>query len=110
MATIPYKQVSAPPGRVQIIVWRGLTAGDVGEPFVGAPATAQMTGTFGGPVTLEGTLMPAESVWGPLLDAEALPIIASIPTIARVSIHSYKTRPRAGAHVQSVDVWLLVPA
>lgn len=113
MAMTKYERVGAPGSRVTLIVWRGLSADDVGEPFVlgGAAATMQMVGRFGGSVTLEGTLDSGSSpTWSPLTDPQANELRKTVPALERVIERVYKIRPQAGAGVGSVDVWLLVAA
>ena len=102
--------IPAPGSTATLVVWRGLSAHDVGQPFtLKGPATVQMTGQFGGPVTLEGSLDPSESAWFALTDHDNLPITKTLPDGEVVREAVYKVRPRAGAGVQSVDVWLYVP-
>ena len=111
MATIPYQQVSAPPGKVTVVVWRGLTAGDEGDPYIAGPhpLTVQMAGDFGGTVTLQGSLAKA-GVWATLTAQNGAPVSRGHPGIAMVAERPYLVRPVAGGGVKSVDVWLLTQA
>ena len=111
MATIPYQQISAPPGKVSVVVWRGLAAGDEGDPYIAGPhpLTVQMSGDFGGSVVLQGSLSK-DGAWATLTDQNGAPVSRGHPGIVPVTERPYLVRPIAGGGVKSVDVWLLTQA
>lgn len=114
MAVKPWRALVTPfdGGGFKLVVWEGLADGDTGAPFVCAAypdKTVQFLGTFGGAVTLEGTMnLDLEAaVYATLNDPQGLP--CSGVTSARVKNileHVYALRPVAGAGVADVDVWL----
>ena len=111
MATVKYEPVSAPGSGSVLVVWRDLSSGDEGEPFVPAGSClVQMTGDFGGAVSLEGTLDPKGSAWFGLTDHDNLAIVKTSPDGEVVREQVYMVRPKAGAGVRNVTVWLYVPA
>ena len=112
MAEVPYQETPASKGagKVLLVVWRGLTAGDVGAPYFtpNDAATVQMTGDFGGGVALEGALAP-EGGWTVLSDHIGIPIVRRSPHLSSIAQRTYVVRPVAREGVRCVDVWLLVP-
>jgi hypothetical protein len=95
------------------LYWDGLTAGDTGEALVlsvgGSQSSVYVAGTFGGTVTIEGTIDGVN--WFPLLTSpggQALTFTSA--GYAEVTTSVYAIRPSAGSGVSDVDVWFRVYA
>ena len=93
------------------VVWATLTAeetGDAYEPFAvrGAVASVQMTGTFGGTVTLEGSNDGTN--WFTLSAVDGSDIALSGAGLVDFSTACQYIRPNAGTGVGAVDVILMV--
>ena len=106
MATIPLQSLTK--GR---FLWETLTANDVGEPLYiggagGLACAVQLTGTFGGTVTLQGTIDGTN--WVALDDTQGTSIAATAAGIYEISTGVYSVRPSAGSGFSYVDVHIRV--
>ena len=116
MAIIPWRVLVTPHdgGGVKLVVWEGLAATDTGRPFNVAAypdKTVQLVGTFGGNLSIEGSMNPTEAaaVYATLNDPQGNALSGiSAAKIENVLEHVYLLRPSAGASVSAVDVWLLL--
>lgn len=114
MATIQAEELRGPhDGHVKEWKWAGLAAGDVGS-WVTLPIKADksvhLLGTFGGTVTIEGTLEPDTPTSAIALNdsrGEGNPLTFTAPDIRTVLDNVMQIRPNAGAGVASVTVLLL---
>jgi hypothetical protein len=92
--------------------WETLTASDVGAgiplPRGGVLMTAHMTGTFGGTVSLQGTVNGTD--WFTLVDIQGNPAEFTAAGIAEISTAARAVRPSAGSGVSDVDVFLAISA
>jgi hypothetical protein len=92
--------------------WETLTASDTGEPLTTSRgpiiSTVQATGTFGGTVSLQGTINGTD--WFTLEDKNGDAIEFTAAGAAEFSSAVRKVRPIAGSGVSDVDVFLAVSA
>lgn len=94
-------------------LWETLTAADVGAALVlpkgGAQLAVQVTGTFGGILTMEGTVDGTN--WATLKNSPGgTDVTFSATGIADISTAVYAIRPSAGAGISDVDVYVNVVA
>lgn len=92
-------------------LWETLTATDTGEPLYlgrgGAQIAVQVTGTFGGTVSLQGTI--DGSTWFDLTSGpggEAISFTAA--GYAEISTAVWAIRPSGGSGVSDVDVYIRI--
>ena len=111
MAVVPWTVVTSFDGG-KLIKWSGLSGGDIGAPFVVAEfgrVSIELSGMFGGPVWIEGTLAPDGDDFGALTDRQGMPLSGlTSARRQRLGDAPYRLRPRAGQGVKHVDVWLLL--
>lgn len=94
-------------------LWETLTASDTGEPLYlkqgGAQVAVQALGTFGGTVSLQGTI--DGSTWFDLTSGpggEAISFTAA--GYAEITTAVWALRPSAGSGVSDVDVYIRIIA
>ena len=87
--------------------WTGLEGNDTGDPLRltnrgGVVAAIQLTGTFGGTVTMQGSLDGTN--WFTLKDTQGNDVSATADALFEVSTAVRHVRPSAGSGVSSVAV------
>jgi hypothetical protein len=116
MATIAWAVLTTPfdGSGSQLVRWV-LTANDVGAPYrapLHADKTVQALGTFGGTITIEGTLEPDDppASWETLNDnrGQGNAITFTAKGMRCINENVYQIRPTAGAGVTSVTVLLMI--
>ena len=112
MAVIAWQKETTPfdGGALALFKWLAMAAGDTGQPIsCGAypDKTVHVLGTFGGTVTIQGTLDPAAGTYATLNDPQGNALTYTAEKIENVLEHVYLIRPSVGAGAGPVDVWLL---
>lgn len=111
MAVKPYTiiQANRHPSYCVVVEWL-LNAGDTGQPFDGVAfpdKTVQMSGTFGGAVTMQGSNdVVNASEWNGLTDPQGNSVSMTAAGLEAIMENPYWIRPSAAAGVSAVTVRL----